>query len=128
MTNLGDGEMAKSKKDDEKINVADLKEQVKEIMAKAEELGVEHNFMFKTTFQRYVELISRMAELQKAIDEDGCVVTKEYVKGRQNLYIHPAVAAYNATAAQANNTATVLMKFILQPMSDGESKDDFDMF
>lgn len=120
--------MAKSKKDDEKINVADLKEQVKEIMAKAEELGVEHNFMFKTTFQRYVELISRMAELQKAIDEDGCVVTKEYVKGRQNLYIHPAVAAYNATAAQANNTATVLMKFILQPMSDGESKDDFDMF
>ena len=108
--------------------ILSMNEQAQVILAKAREKGIEHTFMFTTTFQRYVELISHMAELQKSIKEHGCLVTKEYVKGRQNLYVHPAINAYNATAAQANNTANILMRFIVQPLSDSEDKDDFDMF
>lgn len=108
--------------------ILSMNEQAKVILEKARAKGIEHTFMFTTTFQRYVELISHMAELQKAIKGDGCLVTKEYVKGRKNIYVHPAINAYNATAAQANNTANILMRFIVQPLSDGEDKDDFDMF
>ena len=108
--------------------ILSMNEQAKVILEKARAKGIEHTFMFTTTFQRYVELISHMAELQKAIKEDGCLVTKEYVKGRQNVYVHPAINAYNATATQANNTANILMRFIVQPLSDSDDKDDFDMF
>ena len=108
--------------------ILSMNEQAKVILAKAQEKGIEHTFMFTTTFQRYVELISHMAELQKSIKEQGCLVTKEYVKGRQNIYVHPAINAYNATAAQANNTANILMRFIVQPLSDSDDKDEFDMF
>lgn len=108
--------------------ILNMNEQAHVILEKAREKGIEHTFMFTTTFQRYVELISHMGELQKAIKEDGCLVTKEYVKGRQNVYVHPAINAYNATAAQANNTANILMRFIVQPLSDSDDKDDFDMF
>ena len=108
--------------------ILSMNEQAQLILAKAREKGIEHTFMFTTTFQRYVELISHMAELQKAIKQDGCLVTKEYVKGRQNVYVHPAINAYNATAAQANNTANILMRFIVQPLSDSDDKDDFEMF
>ena len=108
--------------------ILSMNEQAQAILDKARAKGIEHTFMFTTTFQRYVELISHMGELQKAIKEDGCLVTKEYVKGRQNVYVHPAINAYNATAAQANNTANILMRFIVQPLSDSDDKDDFDMF
>lgn len=109
-------------------DILNMNEQAKVILEKAREKGIEHTFMFTTTFQRYVELISRLAELQRAIKRDGCLVTKEYVKGRGNIYVHPAINAYNATAAQANNTATILMRFIVQPLSDSDDKDEFDMF
>lgn len=108
--------------------ILSMNEQAQVILKKAQEKGIEHAFMFTSTFRRYVELLAHMSELQKSIKEDGCIVTKEYVKGRQNVYVHPAINAYNATAAQANNTANLLMRFIVQPLSDSDNKDDFDMF
>lgn len=121
-----EGDKLPAEQDAEQI--LSMNEQAQAILEKARAKGIEHTFMFTTTFQRYVELISHMAELQKAIKSDGCLVTKEYVKGRQNVYVHPAINAYNATAAQANNTANILMRFIVQPLSDSDDKDDFDMF
>lgn len=121
-----DGDKTPAEHDAEQI--LSMNEQAQAILEKARAKGIEHTFMFTTTFQRYVELISHMAELQKAIKNDGCLVTKEYVKGRQNVYVHPAINAYNATAAQANNTANILMRFIVQPLSDSDDKDDFDIF
>lgn len=115
----------------EKKNImkVDLNAQAKAILEKAQEKGVEHSFMFITSFKRYQESIAHLQELQKAIDEDGMLVTKEYVKGRGNLYTHPALKAYNATAATADRTAQLLLKCIIQPLNNGESEDDpFDSF
>lgn len=107
----------------------DLNEQARQILEKATAKGVEHSFMFVTTFKRYQELITHLADLQKAIAEEGTLVTKEYVKGRQNLYVNPAVNAYNATAAAADRTAQLLLRCIIQPLSDGEGDgDEFDLF
>ena len=107
----------------------DLNEQAKEILKKATEKGVEHSFMFVTTFKRYQEHITHLAELQKAIQEEGTMVTKEYVKGRANLYVNPAVSAYNQTAGAADKTAQLLLRYIVQPLKDdSESGDSFDIF
>lgn len=107
----------------------DLNEQARQILEKATAKGVEHSFMFVTTFKRYQELITRLSELQKAIAQDGILVTKEYVKGRKNLYVNPAVNAYNATAAAADRTAQLLLRCIIQPLSDGDGDgDEFDIF
>ena len=107
----------------------DLNAQAKEILEKATAKGVEHSFMFVTTFKRYQELITHLQELQSAITEQGTLVTKEYVKGRQNLYVNPAVNAYNATAAAADRTAQLLLRCIIQPLSSNDDDgDEFDVF
>lgn len=110
--------------------ILSMNEQAKAILERARDKGVEHTFMFTTTFTRYVELISHLVHLQESIKEMGCLVEKEYVKGRKNIYVNPAINAYNTTAAQANNTATILMKFIVQPLRDEEADggDAFDLF
>ena len=44
--------------------------------------------------------------------EEGMLVSKEYVKGRKNLYTNPAVGEYNRTTDSANKTVTTLMRII----------------
>lgn len=120
--------MARAKKDTNIIKI-DLNEQAKEILEKATAKGVENSFMFVTTFKRYQEQIQHLAELEKAIKEDGLMVTKEYVKGRQNIYVHPAVNAYNATCAGADRTAQLLIRYIVQPLKgEDDDGDEFDIF
>lgn len=112
-------------------SVVHLGKMAAEILRKATEKGVEHGYMFVTSFKRYMELIEHMNELQKCIKEEGMMVAKEYVKGRKNLYINPAVAAYNATCACANREASLIMKCIVEPITDkgGDGDgDDFDNF
>lgn len=89
-----------------------LDEQAQEILKIAEETGVQTNFFFVTTFKRYRVQLSNLSELEKAIKENGTLVTKEYVKGRANIYVNPAVTEYNKTTDSANRTVTTLMKII----------------
>lgn len=53
-----------------------------------------------------------LADLEVAIKEYGATVTKEYVKGRQNLVANPAITEYNKTATAANGTVTTLIKIV----------------
>lgn len=120
--------MAK-KTDDQSVIKINLNEQAKEILERATAKGVENSFMFVTTFKRYQEQIAHLAELEKAIKDDGLMVTKEYVKGRKNLYVNPAVNAYNATCAGADRTAQLLIRYIVQPLKgDDDDGDEFDVF
>ena len=89
-----------------------LNEQAQEIIRIAEESGVQSNFFFLTTFKRYQVQLNILNELEKTMKEDGMLVTKEYVKGRKNLYSSPAVAEYNKTTDSANKTVACLMKII----------------
>ena len=100
-----------------------LKEQAEEIIRIAEKYGVEQNFLFITTFKRYQVQLNILTELEKKIKEDGALVTKEYVKGRGNIYTHPAISEYNKTSQGANNTVTTLIK-ILKGFSNGENDDE----
>lgn len=102
-----------------------LNEQAQEIIRIAEESGVQSNFFFLTTFKRYQVQLNILAELEKTLKDDGMLVSKEYVKGRKNLYSNPAVAEYNRTTDSANKTVSTLMK-IIKNFNVEESTEDVD--
>ena len=100
-------------------------EQSQEIIRIAEESGVQSNFFFITTFKRYQVQLNILTELEKTMKDDGMLVTKEYVKGRKNLYSSPAVAEYNKTTDSANKTVACLMK-IIRNFNVNEENEDTD--
>lgn len=104
-----------------------LNEQAKEIMRIAEESGVQSNFFFLTTFKRYQVQLNILSELEKAMKDDGMLVSKEYVKGRKNLYSNPAVAEYNKTTDSANKTVATLMRILKNfNVAEDDSEEEID--
>lgn len=102
----------------------DLNQQAQEILKIAEKHGVEQNFFFLTTFKRYQVQLKILNDLEKQMSADGVLVTKQYVKGRENVYSHPAVAEYNKTSTSANQTVITLMKIITTLRKDTEEGEE----
>lgn len=98
-----------------------LKTQANKILKKAKEKGLEGNYFFVTTFERYQAQLRILEELEGEIGETGTTVSKEYVKGRKNIYINPAITEYNRTSTAANGTVITLIK-IVGSFSDNGSK------
>ena len=84
-----------------------LNEQAQEILRLAEESGVQSNFFFITTFKRYQVQLNILTELEKTMKEEGMLVTKEYVKGRKNVYSNPAVAEYMEKLNNINKSSVI---------------------
>ena len=103
-------------------NTLRLKEQADEILRIASEHGVEQNFFFLTTFKRYQVQIKILDDLEETINNEGPIVTKEYVKGRGNVYTHPAIAEYNKTSTAANSTVDTLVR-IMEKLSEEPVKE-----
>lgn len=99
------------------------KQQAKEVLKIAQEHGVEQNFFFITTFERYQVQLDILDDLKQKIEEDGALVTKEYVKGRENVYTHPAIGEYNKTCTSANQTVATLIK-IIKSLRDNDGEND----
>ena len=104
----------------------DLQKQANEILRIAEESGAQSNFFFVTTFKRYQVQLKILSELEKSLEEEGMTVTKEYVKGRKNLYSNPAISDYNRTTDSANKTVATLMRILKNYGVDETPNDDVD--
>ncbi len=100
-----------------------LQQQAKEILRLAEESGVQTNYFFLTTFDRYQTQIKILDDLKKNINESEALVTKEYVKGRENVYTNPAIKEYNRTTDSANKTVACLIKIIKDLKGEGNNED-----
>lgn len=104
-----------------------LQEQANKILEQAQERGVSSNFFFVTTFKRYQVQMKILSDLEQAISEYGATVTKEYVKGRQNLVSNPAITEYNKTATAANGTVATLINIVKtlsdEPKGNGKLQD-----
>ena len=105
-----------------------LKERANKILKKAREKGDEQALLFETIFQQYLETLDHRQKLRKALVDDGVTVTKEYVKGRQNIYVHPALAAYATQGKLLLETAKTLMTLIREKIADEDDEDEFDLF
>lgn len=104
-------------------NKMTLNDKAQQILKIAEQYGVEKNFLFITTFKRYSIQLQILTELEKAIEEHGSMVEKEYVKGRKNLYTNPAINEYNKAVNSANKTVSTLMS-IIKTNSDKYNEDN----
>ena len=102
-------------------NSLSLNEQAQEILRIASQHGVEQNFFCITTFKRYQVQIQILNDLEKTIKAEGNTVTKEYVKGRKNVYTHPAISEYNKTSTAANQTVQTLMKIVTTMRDDDDT-------
>lgn len=103
-----------------------LQEQAAEILRLAKEYDVSNNFLFTTTFKRYVTQINVLENLSKTISKEDILVTKEYVKGRENIYVHPAVKEFNNTTNSANTTVKTLLSLIETAKQQKNAGDDVD--
>jgi tRNA(Phe) wybutosine-synthesizing methylase Tyw3 len=103
---------------------ADLNKQAQEIIRIAEESGAQSNFFFVTTFKRYQVQLNILNDLEKSLKEEGMTVTKEYVKGRKNLYSNPAISDYNRTTDSANKTVATLMRILKNYGADEKSDEE----
>ncbi len=108
--------------------IVTLKERANKILAKAREKGDEQALLFETIFQQYLETLDHRQKLRNSLVEDGVTVTKEYVKGRQNIYVHPALAAYATQGKLLLETAKTLMTLIREKIADEDDQDEFDLF
>ena len=95
-----------------------LTEQAQEILKIAEKHGVEAELLFITTFKRYQVQIQIANDLEKQIKRMVCLLQKEYVRGRENVYSHPAISDYNRTTDSANKTVSTLIKIIMALRND----------
>lgn len=107
------------------MNKTKLEQQAIEIIKMAEDSGVQSNYFFVTTFERYQVQLKILDELAKCIEEEGMLVNKEYVKGRKNLYSNPAVSDYNRTTDSANKTVATLIR-IIKNFGNEADKEDID--
>ena len=105
-----------------------LQQQANKILEEAQERGVSSNFFFVTTFKRYQVQMKILSDLEMAIAEYGATVTKEYVRGRQNVYTHPAVTEYNKTATAANGTVATLIKILDAFKGEGDNASKLQSF
>lgn len=104
-------------------NIIDLQSQAEQIIEKAKAKGIQQDYFFTTTFNRYRVQMKILEDLEKAIEEYGATVTKEYVKGRQNLVANPAITEYNRTSTAANGTVVTLINILKSIPDEAEKKD-----
>lgn len=91
-----------------------LDARAREIVRIAEECGLRDNPFFEDTLKIYESQRQKLEALDKSIAESGMLVTKEYVKGRGNLYCNPALAEYNRTADSRHKTLAALLRVLRQ--------------
>ncbi len=111
------------------LDIKKLEEQERSILLKAEENGLECDYLFTTSFARYKRQVRTLmaldASIEEAIQAGETLVTKEYVKGRGNVMIHPAIAQFDKTTDSANKTVSTLLKIFRTWGIDG-ADDDID--
>lgn len=102
-----------------------LKQQAEEIMEMAESSGLQENYFFKTTFERYLTQLDILSKLKITIDSSEALVEKEYVKGRACVVVNPAITEFNRTTDSANKTVQTLIK-ILKGFKTSDSSNEQD--
>lgn len=95
-----------------------------EILEKAKAKGIEDDYIFQTTFERYKFQLKLLAGLQEDIMVNGLKTSKVYVKGFENEAPNPAIGEYAKIATCANNTVNTLLKILDKPMSKKQEKGD----
>ena len=95
------------------------------ILAMAEQYGVADNALFLQTLKNY-ETIQRSIEgIDQIVNQnDDLTISKEYVKGRENLYLHPAIKELPKQIDASNKTLDKMLD-IIEKLGVKQIKDEF---
>ena len=126
---MSETKATKTRKASEQRNLTKMANQ---LVKMAKEGGVEQNYFFQTTFDRYKVQLETLDRLQAEIENNNVMMSKEYVKGRQNMVVNPAISEYNKSCTAANQTATTLIRIIKEfaegpVMNTGNDTGDCDL-
>ena len=102
-------------------------QQAEEIRKIAEECGVQENYLFTTTFDRYQVQLRILDRIEKAVDAAESLTVEKVYRGKEkNLYSNPVFTEYNRTVDSTNKTASTLMRIIknFNVGDDGGEKED----
>lgn len=100
------------------------KKQAKEILALAQENGVKSNFLFSTTFDRYMTQLELLERLKDRLKDEDLIIEKEYLKGSRNSYANPALSEFNKTTDSANKSASTLIRIINSFITGDDSTEE----
>lgn len=107
-------------------NQRNVKDLAKGILEEAIKSGLDNDSSFLTSYHLLEVQIEMLDALEKSFKEDGATTTKEYVKGRENIYVHPAVDKYTKTSDSAFNKILKLRDMIQKDSNSIE--DTFDEY
>lgn len=83
------------------------------LMELAKEYHVENNAMFIAAAQQYQTQTQVINMIRDQLNDDGSAVsTKEYVKGRENVYANPLVKELPRHTDSANKTLLAMLEII----------------
>jgi hypothetical protein len=69
---------------------------------------------YKAAAQTYAEEAELIAKMRTQLEEDGMTVTKEYVKGRENVCVHPLIQEIPKHVDCANRTLGIMGDIIVK--------------
>lgn len=79
---------------------------------------------YKAAAKTYAEEAALIAEMRAQLAEDGMTVKKEYVKGRENICVHPLIQEIPKHVDCANRTLGILGDIIVKRGKKKPEDDD----
>lgn len=83
-----------------------------DLMNLAQRFSVESNEMFRSAAQQYEMQMKLIAKMKETIENEDMLVTKEYVKGRENVMANPLIKELPKHYDSANKTLGVMLNII----------------
>lgn len=98
------------------------------ILEMAEQYGVSDNALFLQTLKNYETIQKSIEGIDQIVNQkEDLTISKEYVKGRENLYLHPAIKELPKQIDASNKTLDKMLD-IIEKLGNKRSEDDFTKF
>lgn len=83
-----------------------------DLLTMAADYNVADNPLFVSAAKQYMVQMKIIDSIEKILGEADLIVSKEYVKSRENVYSHPLVKELPKHADSANKTLGVMLDII----------------
>lgn len=95
-----------------------------ELLKMAKDYGVDQNALFISAAKQYGVQMRIIDSIEKILSEADLLVSKEYVRDRENVYSHPLVKELPKHADSANRTLGIMLDIIVKLGKKAEAKSE----
>lgn len=85
-----------------------------QLIKMAKEYGVDKNALFLSAAKQYDVQMRMIEQIESILNDGELLVSKEYVKSRENVYSHPLVKELPKHADSANRTLNTMLDIIVK--------------